>query len=349
MTNQCSAVKHRTGATDSHGDTPCNTTTDETTKLLAEAGTEEQVDTAAVAKDASMEEASLKDGEASSGRGKRVQRSRRPTLAVLEASTGELSDTDVAGQPEPPEETAADEGDLQDYHPEGMMTAAPTSAPPSAKRKRSRARQPSATEAEAGLPEAGIGEGATTPPEVLFEQPEDQPDAEAAMEPPQPDPLPAKAPPSAKGQRTRARQPPAKFQPTFSPDRPAAKRAPKPAAPVLAADPPAAAGPPGGSSRARRGRGSAAQHAVQALLDDAGATGDMAAPHGNSAPANAAIGSVAADAAGHGTAAIHGVPKQGGRSKPGSDATAASSRQAHPTRSCPGLSTESGSLQGHPR
>jgi len=287
-------------------------------RCFAEARRGEQADTATVATAAAADEASA-DGEASSGRGKRAQRSRRPTLAVLEA--GDLSDTDAAIQPEPAE-GAADEEDLQDYEPDGV-TAAPTSPPPSAKRKRSRMRQaPAAAGDEAGLPEAALGSGPdTTASSTLLGQPEDALDAgTAAPEPSQAQPswLAEASPSSAKGQRTRARQPPAKFQPTFSPDRPAAKRASKAAAASVAkAELPAAAGKPSGaSSRARRGKG-ASQPADQPVPDGAGvADDDAAAANGNSAPASGAGASATTDAAVQ--PAVTALLKRGDRSKQGS-------------------------------
>jgi len=303
---------------------------------------------ATIEKAAAADEASP-DGEPSSGRGKRVQRSRRPTLAVLEASAGDLSDTDMAAQPEPAE-VAADEADLQDYEPEGMP-AAPTSPPPSAKRKRSRARPvPAAAEDEAGLPEAALrsGPGADVPMAQLEHPPaaEDGVDMETvAPEPSQTQTAPAGGPPSAKGQRTRARQPPAKFQPTFSPDRPAPKRASKAAATVGKAEPPAAAGAPGGSSKARRSRGTAAKHADVPAPRDAGVA-EAAAANGP-APA-AATASAAVDADAQEQPDVPAVLKRGARNKQGSRATAASARLALLAQSCVGSSCDSGSQQYSP-
>ena len=280
------------------------------------------------------------DGEASSGRGKRVQRSRRPTLAVLEASAGELSDDGDAAAEPGPADGAANEEDLQDYEPDGM-TAAPTSPPPSAKRKRSRARQVSAAaEDEAGVAEAALNDGPQMDASsALPTRPEDLSDAmQAVPEPSQAELSPAEAPPSAaKGQRTRARQPPAKFQPTFSPDRPAAKRA-SAATAAVKAGPPAAAKAAGGSGGARRSRGSAvqrvAQRVAQAAPGDAGTTDGVAAADVTGAPASGTTVAADSDAPVKAQPAAAGASKQGGRRKQGGNAPAASPRQANSVQ-CP--------------
>ena len=295
---------------------------DQMSALLAEAGQEEPIDATGRAQAAAAEEVSP-DGEASSPGGKRVQRARRPTLAALEASAGEISDTDAVQHG--PAEHEADDEDLQDYEPEGM-TAAPTSPPPSAKRKRSRACPPPAVKDEAGQAEPALSSGPRTDAALAqSEHPEDGPDAEAAAEPSREQPSPAEGPPpSATGQRTRARQPLAKFQPTFSPDRPAPKRASKAAvASVVKAEQPAAAGAPGGFSRARRVRGSAANPADELAPGDVGVKdGGVAA---DSASVSAMDKAAASDAP-----LVAAVAKQGGRRKQGGNAAAASARQAHP-------------------
>ena len=187
--------------------------------------------------------------EASAGTGRGARRRARQAPSVQDAAAEHLLDEAEAMEADP-----------------SASTPPPTKAPPSAKRKRTGSRQPPAAAAEAATvdgPAAPAPGGASATKPVALRLSDQQVDEGAAAElaslKAQP---PVSAPPSAKGKRNRARQPPAKFQPSFAPDRPAPKGASATAASVKV-EPSMAASASDAASRARRSRGTAAANAAQ--------------------------------------------------------------------------------------